>query len=57
MIDQLEQIHVSYGEGVRIIYLFILFFNTTGGRQRVADEVKTAERTAVKRIVPPENQS
>lgn len=25
MIDQLVQMHVSYGEGVRIIYLFIYF--------------------------------
>lgn len=41
MIDQLVQMHVSYGEGVRIIYLF---FNTAGGRQRVADEVKTEEK-------------
>lgn len=37
------------------IYLFY-FFNTTGGRQRVADEVKTEERTTVKRIVHSENQ-
>lgn len=40
-----------------LFIFFILFFNTTGGRQRVADEVKTEERTTVKRIVQSENQS